>query len=308
MSKDIEKPSLKNRLHAWWEGNEVAQPTKKQETAAPAAEPTKAEVKDFEHAKNGKPLWRADRIEINQIMWGKGLINPGKPEYVSSLIKPLAINKTMSIVDLAAGLGGITRYIHRDFGSWMNGFEANSLIAEMGMTQTKEQALVKQAPIHHYNPSNFTVPRRFDVAIIKEFMYLLDDKEAFLEQVLNALKPQGQLMITDYVLDNEGVLFDLTDWISAEPGNMHLIPMNRMVMLLAKQGYDVRVTEDISANHVQAIIEGLNNLKEHLKNVTATDPTREQVLEEAKTWSLRAEALNKGLKLFRIHAISNNKS
>src|SRR3954447_19600443 len=99
----------KKKLLAWWEGYDLpeekkeSQPQPAVEAAAPAgAKPALTGV----NSRFGKPLWSASRIQVVEKLWGDVFTSPGGDDYIPELVKPLGLNPAMSVLDLAAGLGG----------------------------------------------------------------------------------------------------------------------------------------------------------------------------------------------------------
>src|SRR5579864_1581873 len=109
------RPSFRTRFRAWWEGYDLPprdQPAEALDAApatAKAARPAPARADSKQPDPNagaldrhGKPLWSATRIEVAEKLWGEGFIGPGGADYVPDLVKPLGLDKTMSVLDLSA--------------------------------------------------------------------------------------------------------------------------------------------------------------------------------------------------------------
>ncbi len=66
-------------------------------------------------------------------MWGEGFVTPGGEAVSDMLIKPLGLNKQMSVLDLSAGLGGRMRKATEETGASFTGLEPDPGIAKRGM-------------------------------------------------------------------------------------------------------------------------------------------------------------------------------
>lgn len=311
---DTAKParlSLRDRLHAWWEGYDVpGQKGKRgkkgaadEAEAEPAAASAPVDASSGALNRFGKPLWNATRIQVAEKMWGEGLTSPGGREYTEDLVKPLGLNKTMSVLDLSAGLGGLTRTMHRVYGAWVTGLEANPMLAEYGMDYSRRARLEKQAPIEHYDPNNITVTKRYDAIISKEVFYTVSDKGALFRKLKEITKPHGQLLFIDYVLADADSMKNLKVWADTEPLEPFPITVDETKKLAARNGFDVRVAEDLTARQIGFIASALAILQTHLETHELDLETRQAVQGEVQLWGKRAEALMKGLKLYRFHAL-----
>jgi cyclopropane fatty-acyl-phospholipid synthase-like methyltransferase len=303
--------SMRDRLVAWWEGYDLS-PLRAREKAeaeeaasqaatdaAPAPPPgTTGRLDRF-----GKPLWTATRIQVAEKMWGEGLTTPGGQEYMESLVKPLGLNKTMSVLDMSAGLGGLTRAIHRVYGAWVTGVEANPMLAQHGMEYSKKAHLKKQAPISHYDPNAFNIDRRYDAIFAKETLFTVADKGALFRKINDAIKPGGQLLLIDYVLTSPDMLPSLRAWSDVEPEEPFPWSIDEARETLKRLGFDVRVAEDGTARQISSIASALSILQKHLQSHELDAETRTAVTTEVGLWAKRAEALTKGLKLYRFHAL-----
>jgi 2-polyprenyl-3-methyl-5-hydroxy-6-metoxy-1,4-benzoquinol methylase len=300
--------SIRDRLTAWWEGYDLSalKDRAKAEAgeAAPHAPPVTGAAKGAGALDRfGKPLWTATRIQVAEKMWGEGLTTPGGREYTESLVKPLGLDKSMSVLDLSAGLGGLTRTMHRVYGAWITGLEANPLLAEYGHAYSKKARLEKQAPVSHYDPNNFRIDRRYDAIFAKETLFTVADKGALFRQIAEAIKPGGQLLLIDYLVTSHEAMPGLRMWSDVEPVEPFPWSIDEAKETLARLRFDVRVAEDVTGRQIGFIASALSVLQTHLQSHELDAETRQAVHTEVNLWAKRAEALMKGLKLYRFHAL-----
>lgn len=301
--------TMRNRLVAWWEGYDLSALKAREKAERDAAEAAQAPTGPANKQAGaldrfGKPLWTATRIQVAEKMWGEGLTTPGGREYTESLVKPLGINNTMSVLDMSAGLGGLSRTIHRTYGAWVTGLEANPMLAEYGMEYSKKANLTKQAPISHYDPNEFQMDRRYDVIFAKETLFTVADKGALFRKIHESLKPGGQLLLIDYVVTSPDVLGGLKSWSDVEPVEPFPWSIDEAKETLQqKMKLQVHIAEDATARQIGFIASALSILQKHLESHELNDETRDAVHAEVKLWGKRAEALMKGLKLYRFHAV-----
>lgn len=309
---------LTTRLYAWWEGYDIDALRERCEyqprpdpfhPLPPLHKPGglsggKAGLKTGEHDRHGKPLWTANRIEVAEKIWGDGFVSPSGASVLPELLKPLGLNPSMSVLDLAAGLGGVGRMMVRDYGVWVSGLEASPILAEEGMARSIKAGLAKRAPVSHYNPEHFDLHRRFDAVFAKENFFQVKNKEGLVNGFTACLKPRGQLTFTDYVVPANPQKPDiLLTWIQREPQPPTPWTVDAWVHCLRRHQWDVRICEDITASHRHLIVEALAHLQVFLEEHSLDQATKTAVLETVELWARREEALRHDLRCYRFYAL-----
>ncbi|PWC54603.1 methyltransferase domain-containing protein [Azospirillum sp. TSO22-1] len=299
---------LKTRLHAWWEGYDLAGLKRRKgedpaesapaATAKPAGKPPEAGQNRW-----GKPLWNATRIEVAERLWGKGFSTPGGTEHISYLVKPMGLNPAMSALDLSAGLGGASRTMAQQFGCWVTGLEASPLLAKAGMERSHMAGLDKRAPIEGYDPERFSFPKRVDGIVYKEGLFTVRDKDQMFDGIEASLKPRGHLLITDYILGpkpNRGLV---AAWAEHEPLEPNLWSLEQMQNAFAQRNLDLRIAEDITDTHRHLILTALQGFTQVLEQYSLAHDTKVAVMDEIELWARRVSALDNGLRCYRFYAL-----
>ncbi len=274
------------------------QPRPRLVDASPEAEP----VPDPPRA------WTPRRIRLAATLWGEGFVAPGGAEEALRLSKPLGLQESHSLLNLGAGLGGAARAITAAWGTWVSGFEENADLAAAAEALSKKAKVEKKAEIRPYDPA---APRfrasYFHHALVQEAFWTVEDKAGLLEAVAAALKPGGQLVMTDLTLGDAPLSPEdetARAWARLDRGPAQLAAAEEGNALLVRQGFDVRIAEDISARHVQQAVAAWRGMVDVL---VAQPPTRAQaltVIQEAELWLRRLALIRSGrLRLMRWHAI-----
>ena len=310
------RPGLRARFRAWWEGYDLPDSGQPAEAHDDSPTPRKAQTQGPARAdgkrpdpnagaldRHGKPLWSATRIEVAEKLWGQGFVGPGGADYVPDLVKPLGLDKTMSVLDLSAGLGGVTRLMATHFGAWVTGLELSPVLAQKGAEYSEKEGLLRQAPITHFDPNCMVLDRKFDAVFAKEIFFCLD-KEKILAEIRQFLKPGGQLLFTDYLVADTIDLSGLAGWAEAE----RLTPCPwrpaEAANCLKALGFDVRVALDMTDVQLKLIMERLGEFHAFLSEHEVDDPeTKHAITVEVALWARRAEALRHGLRLYRVHCL-----
>ena len=195
---------LSLRLKAWWNGQDVTVRSKAASSESARPPQLAAAGHEVRYAP-GKPGWETDRIELFQQIWGEGFSVPGGAVCVREAVNPFGLNESMSVLELGCGLGGAARTLAEEFGAWVTGLESDPYLRVAGAKISEMQGLTKKAEILAVDPADYgPLQRGFDHMISRERLYAAPGRKAFLRRLLPALKPKGQLALTDFVLAGEG--------------------------------------------------------------------------------------------------------
>lgn len=248
-----------------------------------------------------------DPLTIRQWLWGPGFVTPGDAEYVLGLVKPFAANPAMSMLDVAAGLGGPARAIAEAFGTYVTGLERSPELARLGMQMSVTAGLQKRAPVSPIDPETFELRAgAFDCILGRGATFMVQDKERFLRVLNLGMKPRGQLLLADFVIDpRRQDRPEFAAWASLQPYPPRLWTLQQYVDCLKSLGFDLRVTEDIAEAYKMQIVLGWDRLVRNVNLKSLPRLHKLQVVDEAERWVKTIAALEAGvIKPYRFYALA----
>ncbi len=283
-------PRLRERLRAWWHGTEIRRPA--------VAEPSCAAESEVAGPKSepAPEFWTPERIDLAQCIWGREHIGPSGDDYVANLLKPLSLDPSMSLLEIGAGLGAATRMMHKRFGVWPKSYEPDPQLAAVAMSLSVAAGLGKKAPVAHAPLETFDIRANgFDRIILRDVLHTAHDKPALLGRAAGGLKRRGQLLITDFVLHEDGE-FDpsVAAWIVGEPAEVRPWTEQALVDWIAAAGLTLHIIEDESRNLRERVLEGWAGYQNLLR---ASPPPPERILlalAEGERWQRCIAALDSG--------------
>lgn len=272
------------------------------QNAAAAQAPEPPTVPDLPGA------WTPARLRFVSALWGEGFTGPGGAEEALRLSKPLGLQSSHSLLNIGAGLGGAARAITGASGAWVSAYEQNADLAQAGEALSKKAQLEKKAEVKPLDTSNPRFrPNYYHHALVQEALWTIEDKDAMVAALVAAVKPTGQIVITDLTTGPTPFLPDdetARVWMKFDRSPVHLITADEETQLFARHGLDIRVAEEISTRHVQQAVASWQGI---IEVIASEIPTRAQaltVIQEALLWRNRLALLRSGrLKLLRWHAI-----
>jgi SAM-dependent methyltransferase len=249
-----------------------------------------------------------DPLAIRQRLYGRGYVIPGDAAWLLSLVEPFALGASSSMLDLAAGLGGPARAIAQAFHARVTGVERDYDRARQGNAMSSALGASSLVRIKASDPETLELgTARFDCALGREASYAVVEKERFLRVVAQSLRPRGQIVLTDFVLDRSaGERPEFATWHSKRAERPSLWTAAQYADCFKSVGYGLRRAEDISALYRRQIVGAwVGYLR--AGDIRGQSPAQiEAVLAEAEACFRTVAALESGaLKYYRFEAIAH---
>jgi SAM-dependent methyltransferase len=295
------KAPFKQRFLAWWEGVELppleAQPLRAKREREPEPEPPPPPIK--------LEPWENPAIRVRHAIWGEGFRGPGGGAFALELVKPFAINNSMSILDFGCGAGGPARAIVKEFDVWITGIEPDRQQVELGKLLSSKAGLERKAEIIAYDPENF-VSRSggFDCILSVDTLYRFESREVILARLENCLKTRGQLTVCDYVRADDAAPDDGLILAALGHNTPTLWTKAEYEKRFNELKFDLRVSEDITDKFRLMALIALDQVTKipEGKSVIRTFP--DAFMAEVGEWERKLSAIEAGvLKVFRFYGI-----
>jgi SAM-dependent methyltransferase len=307
------KHSFKVRFRAWWDGTDLPPPDAEAPPPVPPAEGSGAEAGAEAPTEEAPPPPPAELLTMGvaQHIWGEGFTRPGGAASILTLVKPFALDPSMTVMDFGAGLGGGTRAVSSQFDIWVTGFEPSATYATAGQEISVRKG-AKKADIRHYTPQDFQPKAAsYDCIYSSEALFTLPDKERLLATFERALKARGQISITDFVR-TKGTAADDPRLAGFPTRTKHPCNFWSAEEYLAKfkaLKLDIRVDEDQTETYRQTVLESWVNFTEDSAAGGYAKANPEALVAEVMLWTQRIAALDSGaLQLRRFYGIKMGSS
>lgn len=238
------KLSLFERIRGRWRGGAAA--LSEEAVSAPSSAPAKL-------SRRAAP---PDPLTVRQWLYGPGHIIPGDANYVLELVKPFHLTPAMTLLELGSGLGGPARAIAEAFDTYVTGYERDSYLADRATEETATRGLSRHVQISAYDPETFELRTGFyDHALARQATYCVEQKERFLRVVNQAMKPFGQLILTDFVRDRAvDDRPELATWETTLEYQPQLWTAAQYSDCFKSLGFDLRIANDITPEYRRIIL------------------------------------------------------
>jgi len=318
-TNDGPKLAFRDRFDAWWTGkparpgggSATAQKSGEKGPVDEEAEARKQAMRDEARAAsaaaNAVPdtNWSEIRRKIAQIAWGDGFNAPGGTALATELSQPLQLDKSSSLIEIGAGMGGSTREIAAATGAYVTAWELDPELAEEGAVQADVLGLEKKASVLVLDLETYEFKKNFYTgALIHEALFRLEHKETLLKSVIDSMKIEGQIAIWDLFFEEPQPDGALQEWLTGENGEAYPWSSESARDFLTENSIDIRVSNDETERYCAMAIDAWS---EFVRQITE-DPVGEDmvitVVREVERWSRRIAAMQSGeLKVYRFSGI-----
>jgi len=292
------------RLKAWWDGSDLILRRREGGAGEDDAPPVGGE-------RDPTLVWQTARVRLLQEVWGEGFWVPGGRAESLRQVSLFGLNSKMSMLDLGAGLGGPARTCVEEYGVWVSGLERDLELAAAGAALSTLAGLAKKAEIAGFDPDGFQGSTRgFDCVLVRDVLFAVADKARFLKLVDGALKPRGQLLITDYVLSDGGSPDSaaIRSWIEGEPMRPDLWRADDYTACLRDLKLDIQLVQDTTVTGREQIVGGWATYAAAASKARLDADMARCLVEEVELWSRRVAAIDSGdLRLYRVYAVKSDR-
>ena len=311
----------RTKIVAWWDGFDLDAIRQKQEQQrARLLEakrdmskqkdtplPLPVEEPEIENGldRHGRALWSLTRIELAELMWGEGYVEPGATSWIPKLIATLPLNRDSSLLDLSAGLGGVSRHAIEQYGTYVDAYEQSPLLVEEAGKRLKSIPDQSHINLDEFSLERFGITRRYEFCVALNVFYTIADKPLLWQHLSSVLKDRGQLVFTDFVIDGDTDLTakPMRAWQDTERLEPHLQTIGETEKQLTSAGFDVRTVEDLSTAYKRETKLGLSRLHDYLLAKDLDQDSKTILTDEIALLTRRLLALENGLRVKRVHAI-----
>ncbi len=249
-------------------------------------------------------------LALRHDLCGEGFLFPDGAAEVARLARPLGLSEASSVALLGAGSGGPVTAITAAFGAWVSGFEADPALLAIAVEHCRRGGHGKRVSVAPWQPAAPELPRAQFHHALSLFALAGAAPKPVLAALAQTLRPRGQLVLLDLVAapDHQPDA-SFADWARLEERPPLLPTEAEITRLLGALGCDVRVAEDVSERHVEAVIEAWRALVRPLASARPSLARAKLLVAEAERWLLRVRLLQAGqIRLVRWHAIAGSKA
>lgn len=249
-------------------------------------------------------VWSPRRLNVVEQLWGDGYTMAGGEEFIQKHLPMLALTEKMSLLLIGASLCGIGRTLVEETGVWVTGYEDDEELAALGKEREVLYAMQRRAPVKKANYDKVEFKQKsFDSVLSLERIYTVENKKELFSKMVDAMRTDGELLYTDFVLPDTNPPNDAVNtWMAAQPGAIHLWPGDVTQAYLSSLNVDARPLTDITRGYRNRVLMGwLNFLSTMTRDKLLM--IADDVIAECERNAILINAIDSGgLKVYQYHA------
>ena len=306
------------RLKAWWEGyddcaeyyylclelNRYHDTVKERASAlsrrARMAESLATGDLDLEEEAGS---WPPERVRLYSQLWSEEILTPGGLGYAFDLTKPLALDDTMTLLELGGRLGTTARQLAQEFGVQVTSLERDQEL--VALAATKAGAAADKVSVVPYDPQNPDLPDTHYHCFYSHLeLYKFEKKEDVLRQIHTSLRENGKMLFTDYCATEESGSDLYMEWLDNEEETPHpWLGSNYKKFFNTELKVDFKTEADESEEHMRQILLGWHLKMKEMQSGNLDQETFTMVGSELELWMRRVQLIKSGeLKFYRFYA------
>lgn len=181
-------------------------------------------------------------------MYGEGFQSPGGLDAVKEFCRRLRMRQGMKILEVGSGLGGSAFYLAETFGADVLGLDASAEMVALS-TERKEEKGVSNVSFRHGDIRTSDLEMgTFDLVWTRDCILYVPDKELAWSNVRAALRPGGQLFVTDFCRGGGPLSDEFETYV--EECQYYLLALDEYARTLEAVGFGEVRMEDITTAFV----------------------------------------------------------
>ena len=253
---------------------------------------------------NDAPEWSPERQKLVEIVWGEGFAAPGGPERVVDLAQPFGLTSENTMLEIGSGPGGGACAVSEKIGAYVDGFDLNGEMAKKSLEIALLKGLESKTTVKEFDPASLDLKKEFyDGCLVRETLMWIEDKEALLDVLMDALKPEKPLVIAEMFIEGQDPADLAKSSINGEFGEVYPCNVERIENKIIEAGFNIRVNKDETETYIVMARNAWADVAGQLADEALQEELADALLRETTMWERRIAAFEAcELKMQRIVA------
>lgn len=231
-----------------------------------------------------------------EFCYGEGMMSEGGANAIETMFQGIPLHRKKAL-EIGFGLAGTMFYLAKQYAMSITGLEINDTLVKEAERRTPND-LKSQLEFYTYHPDK-TLPfpnQPFDIIFSKGVLTHLKDKQTLFQNIFRALKPNGYLVINDWLSPTESQWSPKIQTMCEREGLL-LFPetKNNYLALLSQCGFtDIKIIDE-STDYARYNRDIVKHLNQPLVSEKFIEKYGHETFEEfIDSYKLIAEAMEQG--------------
>ncbi len=195
--------------------------------------------------------YRTESILLYENVYGEDFVSPGGRDMARELIGRLRLPPGSRVLDVGCGLGGSAFVMARKFELSVEGIDLSKNMLEIANRKLAAYGLADLVQLEWGDCLELDASNRYDAIYSRDVFLHIHDKQRLFAVLLNALRPGGQLLFTDYCCGPQPWTDDFNDYVGDRGYDLHTPEDYRA--LIEDAGFMQVTGEDISGRFIEIL-------------------------------------------------------
>lgn len=180
-----------------------------------------------------------DFTDLIELVYGQELLSQGGSDSIDLMFAGQDL-EGKKLLDVGSGLGGVDFYLASKYVVDITGIDCVSRMVEDANKRKEKQALRGMVTFVHQDPDNTIYPfadDTFDIIFSKEAFLHIADKASILKEINRVLKPGGQLIILDWLVDSHEFGSNITEMMDVDGLDLKMATLEEYEDALQAAGF-----------------------------------------------------------------------
>ncbi|MEH6547759.1 MAG: methyltransferase domain-containing protein, partial [Sneathiella sp.] len=207
--------------------------------------------------------------------------------------------------ELGGNMAGFSRWVAETYETYVTNYDEDQTLIDAADEMTKMAGLQRNITSVKCDFEDFKPKERSaNVVYSSESLFHVEDKQKCFKAIHRMLRPEGQFMMSDFMLDGMGgEAPELDKWKQNEPSTPHLLDVQETRKLMTEAGFDVSIAENITDEYRFNVQRAFADYAKRTADGEKSGHLHNWILKEGELWMRRVQMMEAGhLKVFRIYA------
>ena len=187
-----------------------------------------------------------------EAVYGRDFISPGGLQYACKFISSMRLKPGARVLDAGCGIGGSAFVLAREYQARVTGIDLSANMIAIARQRCHEYELDDFVEFVHGDCLELNADEHYDAVYSRDaFLHVHDKTRLFTLLLLRALKPGGQILITDYCASPPPWTSPFTEYVRQRHYDLHEVAA--YAQLLQGVGFD-----DVSAHDLSDVFRAIH--------------------------------------------------